>query len=198
MVLYFIFFFHILINVYIFFFWGLKDAWLKCFSSFSFFLSLGVVLLFPKLKCKLKTIHEVRMFSKLVLKGLLWVCFRSECDLYFMLQCGPFHINRIEMETLNCFNQRLAITEEGRNSEMGKQDVQAELCLACPWPCGSPVLSFSLCPNLCHEDGHRPGSSTAWLGWELFHDGVRANLFLVNILFHDLLSPAQVKGAIFV
>ena len=53
------------------FFWGLKDAWLKCFSSFSFFLSLGVVLLFPKLKCKLKTIHEVRMFSKLVLKGLL-------------------------------------------------------------------------------------------------------------------------------
>lgn len=87
---------------------------------------------------------------------------------------------------------------------MGKPEVQSsEACLACPWPCGSLFFSFSPpaphpLPNLCHEDGHRPGSSTARLGWDLFRDGVRASLFLVNFLFHDLLSPAQVKGAIFV
>lgn len=172
MVMYFMFFLHMFINVYIHICWGLKGCMIQMFLSFSWydfccFLKLSIGWRWP-----------VGSGCSPSLFGKGWcvsLCFRSECDQYFMFQCGRFHMIKIEMETLNCFNQSLAATEKKKGETLrweGKKQQRSEVCLACLLPRGSLFL-LSSPPNLCHEGGHRPGSSPPQLGWESFNTVLR-------------------------
>lgn len=63
------------------------------------------------------------------------------------------------METLNCFNQCLAITEEGRNSEMGSKMFKQNcvlLALGHVGPLSCPSPSAQICATKMDTDPAPP------------------------------------------